>query len=55
MIGHADESGAYWWHEYRQQAWELGLTKDIEIAHGDKPITRYEVALLLYRAGQKIQ
>lgn len=48
-----------WWTYrrwvYRQQAWETWLTKDANISHWSKAVTRYEVALLLYRAAQKVQ
>jgi hypothetical protein len=55
LDGYKDESGTYRWWAYRQQAWEAWLTKDANISHWDKAVTRYEVALLLYRAAQRIQ
>jgi len=55
LDGYKDEWGTYRWSEYRQYAWEAWLTKDPNIGHGEKAVTRYEVALLLYRAAQKIQ
>jgi hypothetical protein len=55
LVGYEDETGIHRWGNYRQKARDRWLTKDVEIANGTKPVTRYEVALLLWRAAQKIE
>jgi len=37
---------------YHQQARALSLTKELDVMALDKPVTRYEIALILYRASQ---
>ena len=37
------------WYYYHARALELGLTKEQDVNSLDKPITRYEIALMLYR------
>jgi hypothetical protein len=45
-----DETGNPWWGGYHTRARALGLTKEVDVWSLDRPITRYEMALLLYRA-----
>jgi len=45
-----DESVTPRWKNYFDRARWLGLTKEVDVLNLDKPVTRYEIALLLYRA-----
>ena len=54
MVGAQDENVQPWWKNYFEKARELGLTKETDPMALDRSITRYEIALLLYRAsGEK--
>ena len=44
-----DEQRNPWWTTYFQEAHMRGLTKETNIRALDQPITRYELALLLWR------
>jgi hypothetical protein len=39
-----------WWKNYFNRAQWMWLTKEKNVWNLDKPVTRYEMALLLYRA-----
>jgi hypothetical protein len=45
-----EESVTPRWKNYFDRARWLGLTKELDVRDLDKPVTRYEIALLLYRA-----
>ena len=55
LDGYKEETWTYRRTNYRQRAWDLGLTIDSEIGNGEFAVTRYEVALLLYRAGKLVE
>ena len=44
------ENATPWWSDAAMQAKDAGLTKETNIAGLDRAVTRYEVALMLYRA-----
>ena len=44
------ETGTPWWSDAAMQAKEAGITKETDISALDRAVTRYEVALMLYRA-----
>jgi len=44
------EEGTPWWSNYYTEAKELGLTKETNVNALDKPVTRYETLLMMYRA-----
>ncbi len=44
------EAATPWWSDAAMQAKEAGITKETNIPGLDRPVTRYEVALMLYRA-----
>lgn len=48
-----DESGELRRQAYHARAVELGLTKETDALALDRPLTRYELALLLWRANKK--
>ncbi|MDP2669997.1 MAG: hypothetical protein Q8O99_03215 [bacterium] len=48
-----DESGELWRQAYYDRARELELVKETDVAALDRPVTRYELSLLLYRASLK--
>ena len=50
LDGYRKESGAIWREEYYQQAYQRGLTVETNRDNLLKPITRYEMAILLHRA-----
>ncbi len=45
-----DETWSPRWAGYFNRARALGLTKELDVWALDRPVTRYEIALLLYRA-----
>lgn len=49
----AEPDEAIRWKNYTTRAHELGLSKETDALSQDRAITRYEMALLLYRASQK--
>ncbi len=51
--GYQDESGSKWWQKYYDRALQLGMISASSPENFEKPITRYEVAVLLYKS--KIQ
>lgn len=51
--GYQDESGSVWWQKYYDRALQLGMISPSSPENFEKPITRYEVAVLLYKS--KIQ
>lgn len=50
LDGDKSEDGPVWYANYFTAAKALGLTKDASWANWDKPVSRYEAALMLYRA-----
>lgn len=50
--GNQDENVEPWWSNYFLKARELGLTKETDVYAIDRGITRYEVALMLYRSAK---
>lgn len=44
------EDGNPWWSNYYTEAKELGLTKETNVNALDKPVSRYEALLMMYRA-----
>lgn len=48
-----EENITPWYKNYYTRALDLKLTKETDISKLELPITRYEMALLLYRASQK--
>lgn len=52
LAGTQDENVEPWWSNYFLKAKELGLTKETDVYAIDRSITRYEVALMLYRAAK---
>ncbi|MBP7847876.1 hypothetical protein KA013_01470 [Patescibacteria group bacterium] len=50
MEGLSNEDTLPWWINYFWKAQELGLTKETDPYALDRPLLRYEMALLLYRA-----
>lgn len=51
--GYQDESGSIWWQKYYDRALQLGMISPSSPEIFEKPISRYEVAVLLYKS--KIQ
>lgn len=51
--GYQDESGSVWWQKYYDRALQLGMISPSSPENFEKPISRYEVAVLLYKS--KIQ
>lgn len=47
--GHLDESMQPWYTNYFIKAQELGMTKETNINNFQNPVSRYELALVLYR------
>lgn len=47
--GHLDETSQPWWRNYFTKAQELGMTKETNIERFQNPVSRYELALILYR------
>ncbi len=47
--GHLDESTQPWWSNYFTKAQELGMTKETNMNNFQNPVSRYELALVLYR------
>lgn len=45
-----DESGTPWWRDVYDRATQQGLTKEADVYALEKPLTRYELALLIHRA-----
>lgn len=48
-----DESWVLWWQAYYDRSIELGLIKETEVSSLDRPLSRYELALLLWRSAPK--
>ncbi|MDP2669999.1 MAG: hypothetical protein Q8O99_03225 [bacterium] len=49
MEGAQDESTSPRWKSYYSLAFQKGLTKEKDVRALDRPVTRYEIALLLRR------
>lgn len=47
--GHLDETSQPRWINYFTKAQELGLTKETNMTRFQNPVSRYELALILYR------
>lgn len=47
--GHLDENVQPWWTNYFTKAQELGMTKETNINNFKNSVSRYELALMLYR------
>ncbi len=45
-----DESVTPWWRNYHAEALSLGITRETDPWALDRPVTRYEAALMLYRS-----
>lgn len=43
------ESSTPWFKNYYNRAFELGITKDKDLTNFDREVTRYEIALMMYR------
>lgn len=50
MEGVMDEDVDPWWANYFEKARALGLTKETNVYALDRSVTRYEIALMLFRA-----
>jgi hypothetical protein len=50
-----DETGDPWWKNYFEKAQELGIVGPADVITFEGPVTRYEVALFLYRFKVKYQ
>lgn len=50
-----DETATPWWKNYFQKAQELGIVWPADIITFENPVTRYEMALFLYRFKVKYQ
>lgn len=48
--GYQDESGAIWWQKYYDRAVQLGMISPMSAENFQKPISRYEIAMLLYKS-----
>jgi hypothetical protein len=55
LEGYQPEDLDPWWYYYHARAVELGVTNEQDVTKLDKPVSRYEMALMLYRAGQQLQ
>ncbi|USN55799.1 MAG: hypothetical protein H6765_04365 [Candidatus Peribacteria bacterium] len=54
LEGNQPEDIEPWWYYYHARALEIGLTSEQNVNDLDKPVTRYEMALLLYRAAVEV-
>ena len=45
----SNESGQPWWIEYYVKALTLGMTNEINLAKFDRPVSRWEASLLIFR------
>lgn len=50
MVGFKDETVSPWYRNYFETARDLELTKETDVMAIDKNVTRYEMALMLFRA-----
>lgn len=50
-----DESWEIRWREYYKAAFDAGITKETDMEKFAQPVSRYELALLLYRAAKRLE